>query len=167
MAIAIEARIYSAEAPRDILEVDFAPIPELPISGGCGYSLEAAVNVDKFDRTVSHAVPFDAVAVEYTSVENILYEEYVIRRSDGDIYSEIQWTLLTQQCTSHLIRIFDKLAYEMLALPDREYSALKDQWEGPNSFGPPLFDVKHHMEEREARPRRYEAHYWFDVTTMF
>ena len=168
MAREIEApRISSVESARNILAADFKSLGgELPIRGGWGYSQEDTVIIDKNDPIVPSGIPFDGVEIEYIFVEKRIYKELIIFRPPEERFAGIKWKLLKQRSTEHKQRSYDVLSFEVTALPSKDFEELKAEWEGPDGYGSPGFDVDAHFSKRDAKTIRYVAEYWFDVTSF-
>lgn len=113
--------ITSKESPREILAADFKSLcGGLPIRGGWGYTKSEACIIDKNDPLVDPALPFDGVGVEYVFVEKRIYEEMIIFRLDGEKFSGLRWNLLEQSLLHEAGRSFDKLVFEITALPEND-----------------------------------------------
>ncbi len=160
-------RLRSKESPREILAADFKSLCELPIRGGWGYTLDDAVIIDKNDPAAPQGMPFDGVSLEYVFVEKRICEELIIFRPKGDRYSGIKWNLLRQELTSHNGRSYDVLEFEVTALPDKDWEELKAEWEGPNGYASPAFDIDGHIKKRDSRTIRYVTKYYFDITSFY
>ena len=160
-------RITSSETPRQVIARDFKSLRgELPIRGGWGYTIEDAVIIDKNDPAVSKVIPFDGVGLEYIFAEKRIYEELVISRPLNGRFSGIRWELLRQNLQNHDEgRAFDFLVFEITAFPDRDFAALKAEWETQSTNAD--FDIMAHAAKREGKIVRYERDYWFDITSFF
>ena len=160
--------IKSAETPREILAADFKSLGgELPIHGGWGYSREDAVVIDKDDPVVSKGIPFDGVGIEHIFVEKRIYEELIIFRSEDSRYSGIKWNLLEQRLTSYENRTYDVLSFEITAIPDADWEALKSEWESNNGFQASESKLKAHEKKRNEKTICYTTEYWFDITSFY
>ena len=146
---------------------DFKSIGELPIQGGWEYTIEDAVVIDRNDPIVSKVLPFDGVGIEYVFVEKRIYEELIIFREKHKQYSGIEWDLLEQGLAHRNNRSYDKLIFEVTALPDKDWEELKAEWEGPDGFISTDFDEDAHIQKRDSRTIRYITEYWFDITSFF
>lgn len=167
MAIEINApRLRTSESPRDILAADFKSLGELPIRGGWGYVVDDAVIIDKNDPVVPYGSPFDGVGLEYLFVEKRIYEELIVFRPVDDRYSGICWNLLKQELTTYGNRSLDVLTFEVTALPEKDWEALKEEWESPSGNGSPGFDTDAHLQKRDSRTIRYVTQYFFDITSF-
>jgi len=160
-------RIRSEESPREILANDFKSVGEMPIRGGWGYTLDDAVIIDKNDPVVLKGVPFDGVGLERIFLEKRTYEELIIFRPQDDRYSGINWKLVQQTVTDHNHRTYDVLKVEITAFPDKDWEELKAEWEGPNGYGSPGFDLEAHNEKRDSRMIRYITEGYFDITSFY
>lgn len=159
-------RLSSKESPREILAADFKSLPELPIRGGWGYTLDEAVIIDKHDSAAPQGIPFDGVGLEYVFVEKRIYEELIIFRPKDDGYSGIKWNLLRQGLASKNGRTYDVLEFEVTAIPDKDWNELKTEWEGPDGFSSPTFDSDGHIKKKDSRTIRYVTKYFFDITSF-
>jgi len=160
-------RIISKLSPREILANNFKMLGEIPIQGGWGYTLDDAVIIDKNDPVIPKGIPFDGVGLEYIFVEKRIYEELIIFRPQNDRYSGIRWNMLRQELTSHNDRLYDVLTFEVTALPDKDWHELKAEWEGPNGYGAPGFDVHVHTKKRDSKTIRFVTEYYFDITSFY
>lgn len=159
--------IDSEETPRQLFVDIFKSIPELPIHGGWGYSLEDAVIIDKSDPIVSQGLPFDGVGIEYIFVEKRIYCELIVYRPKDDRYSGIQWKPILQKLMEIGVRKYDVLTFDVTALSDKNWEILKAEWEGPNGYCSPDFNKEEHFKRREALSIHYVAEYWFDITSFY
>jgi hypothetical protein len=161
-------QIATKEAPRDVLAADFKSLGAgLPISGGWGYTKEDACIVNKNDPHADPSLPFDGIAVERLFVEKRIYEEMIIFRPDGETFSGIHWELLEQNLVKEAGRSFDRLLFEITALLDNDWQALKAEFEGPNGHGSPDFDMLAHAKKRQEKTVRLTREYWFDITSFY
>ena len=159
--------ISSIETPRDILSADFKSLSgRLPISGGWGYTQADACIIDKNDPLVDPLRPFDLVGFEYIFVEKRIYEEMIIFRPDGEQFSGIEWNLLEQESLDDGGRRFDRLNFEITAFLDSDWQELKSDFEGPQGYGHPDFDLEGHGKKRSEKMLRFTREFWFDVTTF-
>lgn len=162
-------RISSFESPRQIIAEDFK-LP-LPIFGGWGYTKDDAAIIvkPKIDKIVNKSMPFNGIEIEYVFVEKRIYEELIIFRPEGEKFSGITWKLLLQELIERKSdeRVYDKLTFEITALPDNDFEELKAEWEGPEGFRNPNFDNEAHEKKREERTLRYVREYWFDITSFY
>lgn len=160
--------VKSEESPRKILAVDFKSLRgELPISGGWGYSQADACIIDKNDSLLPPSIPFDGVGVEYVFVEKRIYEEMIIFRPDGEKFSGIKWNLQKQSTLHEEGRVFDKLLFEITALPDSDWDELKTEFDGPQGYGHPKFDVEAHERKYQEKMVRFTREFWFDITSFY
>ena len=162
-------RISSFELPRQIITEHFK-LP-LPISGGWGYTKDDVVIIvkPKIDPIVNKSMPFDGIGIEYVFVEKRIYEELIIFRPEGERFSDISWKLLRQELIERESddRVYDKLTFEITALPNNDFEELKAEGKGPEGFKNPSFDIEAHEKKREERTLRYVREYWFDITSFY
>lgn len=160
--------ITSKESPREILAADFKSLRGgLPIRGGWGYTKSDACIVDKNDPLVDPALPFDGVGVEYVFVEKRIYEEMIIFRLDGEKFSGLRWNLLEQSLLHEAGRSFDKLVFEITALPENDWEELRAEFEGPQGHWTPDFDEEVHERKRQEKMLRFTREFWFDITSFY
>ena len=126
-----------------------------------------AVIIDKDDPVVSKGIPFDGVGIEHIVVEKRIYEELIIFRSEDSRYSGIEWNLLEQRLTSYEDRTYDVLSFEITAIPDGDWEALKAEWESNNGFQASESELKAHEKKRNEKTIRYTTEYWFDITSFY
>lgn len=157
--------IRSKETPREIIEKDFKIY--LPIRGGWGYTKDDACIIDKNDPIVNPALPFNGVSLEYIFVEKRIYEEMIIFRGEKEKFAGIRWEILKQNLTSDGDRHFDQLIFEITAFREKDWDALKAEWEGPNGHESPDFDFAAHEKKRQDRIIRLTREFWFDITSFF
>jgi hypothetical protein len=139
----------------------------LPIRGGWGYTKSDACIIDKNDPLVDPTLPFDGVGVEYVFVEKRIYEEMIIFRLDGEKFSGLRWNLLEQSLLHEAGRSFDKLVFEITALPENDWEELKAEFEGPQGHGIPGFDEVVHERKRQEKMLRFTREFWFDITSFY
>ncbi len=154
----------SSPAPRQVILEDFEI--DLPIDGGWGFSQEDACIIDANDPTVSKVIPFNGASIEHVFVEKRIYEQLIVSRPHGDRFSGISWNLLSQSLFRDGDRCYDVLEFEVEALPDQAWETLKAEWEGPEGYGHPDFDVDAHNARREEKTVRFESTFWFDITSF-
>lgn len=160
--------IKSLESPRDILAADFKSLRGgLPIRGGWGYTQADACIIDKNDPLVDPSLPFDGVGMEYIFVEKRIYEEMIVFRPDGEKFSEIKWNLLEQNLIHDAGMHFDRLVFEITAFRDNDWEDLKLEFEGPQGYGHPDFDLEDHKEKRQEKMVRFTREFWFDITSFY
>ena len=159
--------LRTLDSPRELLAGHFKSIGELPIRGGWGYSREDAVVIDRDDPIVPRDQPFDGVDIEYVFIEKRTFEELIIFRPKGRQFSGIRRELIDQRTVVDNGRRYDVLRFDVTALPDADWDALKAEWEGPDGIQSPDFDHEAHQRRREAATIHYVAEYWFDITSFF
>ena len=157
--------IQSYDSPREIIAEDFNI--DLPIRGGWGYAQDDACIIDKHDPTVDPTLPFNGVAVERVFVEKRIYEEMIVFRPNGERFSGIRWNLLKQKLLQDGDNVFDKLVFEVTAFTESDWEELKAEWEGPDGFGSPHFDVVAHNKKRNARMIRLTKEFWFEISSFY
>lgn len=160
-------RIRSKESPREILAAHFKSLGTLPIHGGWGYTLDDAVIIDKNDPVVPKEIPFDGVGLEYIFVGKRIYEELIIMRPENDIYAGIKWKLLRQELLNHDGKSYDRLIFEVTAIPDKDWQELKAEWEGSNGHTSQDFDIDGHLKKRDSKTIRYVTEYYFDINSFY
>ena len=160
-------RLDTDELPRPLFIEIYKSIPELPIRGGWGYSMEDAVIIDKNDPIVSIGIPFDGVSIEYIFVEKRIYCELIVFRPKNDRYSGINWKLIKQELREINDRRYDVLAFDVTALRDRDFATMKAEWEGLNGYKSPGFNKEDHFKKHEALSIHYIAEYWFDISSFY
>lgn len=169
MATEISVRqLATRESPRQILREDFSSFPDLPIQGGWGYDEETAVIIDKNDPSVPKGVPFNGVSIEYAFADRRLWEELIIFRAKGSKLAGIRKTLVEQRLTSGSRGdTYDVLKFQVTALPEEDWEALKAAWEGPEGFQSPNFNHEAHMQRHEAATVTFVAEYWFEISSFY
>ena len=160
--------VKSKKSPRQVIAADFEPRgSELPIKGGWGYSKDEACIIDKFDPAVDPNVPFNGIGIEYIFVEKRIYEEMIICRPSGDEFAGIKWELIRQELITDKDKKYDKLLFEISAFPEKDWEELKAEYEGPNGYGNPNFDLEAHEKKRQQRMIKITREFWFDITSFF
>ena len=157
--------IESEESPREILATDFKL--SLPIRGGWGYSQADACVIDKNDPSVDPSFPFNGVGVEHAFVEKRIYEEMIIFREPGEKFSGIKWKPQGQELHSDKERVFDRLVFEITAIPENDWEELKAEFEGPRGYKHPDFDIEAHERKRKEKAVSFTREFWFDITSYY
>lgn len=103
----------------------------------------------------------------YVFVEKRIYEEMIIFRLDGEKFSGLRWNLMEQSLLQEAGRYFDKLVFEITALPENDWEELKAEFEGPQGHGPPGFDEVVHERKRQEKVLRFTREFWFDITSFY
>ena len=161
-------KIKSKKPPREILNEHFDSLGgELPIRGGWGYTKEDACIIDKNDPLVDRSLPFDWVGIQNVFVEKRIYEEMIIFRPEDERFSGIQWDLQEQSHIQENDKHFDRLIFEITALHENEWEELKTEYEGPQGYGHPEFDVEAHERRRQEKTVRITREFWFDITSFY
>ena len=160
--------VKTKQSPRKIIAEHFEPPGNtLPIRGGWGYSKKDACIIDKFDPIVDRSVPFNGISIEYIFVEKRIYEEMIVCRPEGDEFSGIKWELIRQELVTDGDRKFDKLIFEITAIPEKDWEELKAEYEGPNGVESPHFNQEAHEKKRQEKMIRITREFWFDITSFF
>jgi len=169
MPIAIAAPKISLDIPpRKLLAVAFENFGGiLPIKGGWGYNQEDAVIINKNDPIISQDEPFDGVAIEYRFADLRPIVELIILRSENDRFRGIDSERIEQRLISVGAKSYDVLTFNVTALPEKDWNALKAEWEGPNGIKSSDFDKDAHSQKRDSKTICYTATYWFDITSFF
>lgn len=158
------SNLITRESPREIIFEDFKI--DLPITGGWGYDFETACVIDKNDSTVSKAIPFNGVSVEYVFVEKRIYEEMIIFREAGDKYSGIRWDLGKQELLFKDDKAFDKLIFNVIGFSDEVWDELTGRFEQLKTSGKlhllPELDAY-----RESKACRFTREFYFDITSFY
>ena len=137
----------------------------LPIRGGWGYSQADACVIDKNDPSVDPSLPFNGVGVEYIFAEKRIYEEMIIFREPGERFSGIKWSRQEQSVFPKGGRVFDKLVFEITAFPENDWEELKAEFEGPQGYSHPDFDMEAHEKKRQEKVSNFTREFWFDITS--
>lgn len=164
-ALAPLSRVSSDDPPRKVLADHFQSVGELPIAGGWGYSAEDACVIVKDDPAALPGLEFDGRRVQSVFVEKRIYEEMIVSRPEGHKFSGIGWNLIRQEGYRGEGRTFDKLTFEVTAFPDKDWEELKTEWEGPNGYESPNFNLAAHQRKRAERKLRLVREFWFDITS--
>jgi hypothetical protein len=150
---------------REVLKDDFKSIPELPISGGWGYTIDEAIIIDKHDPIVSTVLPFDGVGIEYAIVEKRLFEELIIFRPKGEKWGHIKWILKEQKTHTKNEKIYDYLVFSVKAHSPTDYLILEDEIK--NGLTNDSFDILAYEERFEKLFCHTTTEYWFDITSFY
>ena len=138
---------------------------EMPIKGGWGYSKEDATIIDKFDPVVDQNVPFDGINLEYIFARYRAYLEMITFRDEDKRFSGIDLKLDTQRLIQDDNGTYDKLIFNITALPDKDFEELKNEWE--NNFDSDTFDEDAHWKKREERTVHFQREYWFEISSFY
>jgi hypothetical protein len=160
--------INTTESPKFILESDFTSLRgRLPIAGGWGYSKEDACVIDKNHPDLDPSEPFDGVGVEYIFVQYRTYEEMIVTRRDDERFSGIGFKLIKQSLLQDNGRTYEKIDFEITAFTDKDWEELKEEYEGPNGYNSPDFDLEMHDKKRREKMIKFESECWFDITSFY
>ena len=140
---------------------------DFPISGGWGYGSGDCVVIDKNDPVVPKGLPFDGVSIEYDFFLKRCYAELIIFRHPRDRFSGIEYDLIRQNLKEIDGRKFDVLKCKVTALLDRDWEALKHDWESNDGYKDDEEGREKHLEERHLRTCSYETECWFDITSFY
>jgi hypothetical protein len=160
-------RLNTNDLPREVFVEIYKSIPELPIRGGWGYSMEDAVIIDKNDPIVSKVLPFNGITIEHIFVEKRIYCELIVYQPKDDRYSGINWKPILQELREINDKHYDVLTFDVTALHDRDFEMMKAIWGGPNGYGSQGFNEKEHFKKHAALAIHYVAEYWFDITSFY
>jgi hypothetical protein len=160
-------RLNTNDLPREVFVEIYKSIPELPIRGGWGYSMEDAVIIDKNDPIVFKVLPFNGITIEHIFVEKRIYCELIVYQPKDDRYSGINWKPILQELREINDKHYDVLTFDVTALHDKDFAMMKAVWEGPNGYGSQGFDQKEHFKKHAALEIHYVAEYWFDITSFY
>ena len=127
-------------SPREAMDIYLGP--DIPVRGGWGYSPEDACIIDKNDPIIDpdDPMPFYGVGFEKIFVERRIYMELITFRPEAERHSGIQWIMLSQSLMRHEGKPHDHLEYQVTAHEDKDWLALKEEFEGPNGISHPDFD---------------------------
>lgn len=158
------SQLLTKESPRQIIFEDFKI--DLPIAGGWGYDFESACVIDKNDSTVSQAIPFNGVSIEYVFVEKRIYEEMIIFREAHEKFSGIRWELEKQELLFQRDKPYDKLIFNVVGFTDEVWTELTTRFEGLKNTGKlellPELDAY-----RESKAYKFVREYYFDITSFY
>lgn len=158
------SQLLTKESPRQIIFEDFKI--DLPITGGWGYGFETACVIDKSDATVSKAIPFNGVSVEYVFVEKRIYEEMIIFRQAHEKYSGIRWELRTQELLFKDDKPYDKLVFNVVGFTDEVWNELTTRFEEIKNSG--KLDLLPELDTyRESKAFKFTKEYYFDITSFY
>ena len=157
-------QLITKESPRQIIFEDFKI--DLPITGYWGYEIESACIIDKNDSTVSKAMPFDGVGIEYVFVEKRIYEEMIIFRGDDEKYSGIRWALDKQELISRDSKHYDKLIFNIVGFTDKVWDELTNRGEEIQKSG--KLELMTELDAyRESRALRLTREFYIDITSFY
>ena len=140
--------------------------PNLPISGGWGYTQADAIIFVRSQFPIPAFVP-RFVSLEYQIVQKIIYEELIIFRAKDSQFSGIDKKCNRSILIDDGVRVYDLLEFDITCWSDWHWDLLKQEWE-ENNFGMrPGFDREAHAAKRDASQIRYERKFWFNITDVF
>ena len=158
------SNLITQESPRQIILEDFKI--DLPINGGWGYSFETACVIDKNDSTVSKAIPFNGVSVEYVFVEKRIYEEMIIFREAHEKYSGIRWDLEKQELIFQNEKPYDKLTFNVVGFTDEVWNELTARFEDLKNKN--RLDLLPELDAyRESKAYKFTREFYFDITSFY
>jgi hypothetical protein len=154
-------------SPREAMDVYIGP--DIPVRGGWGYSAEDACIIDKNDAIIDpdDPMPFYGVGFEKIFVERRIYMELITFRPEAERHSGIKWKMLRQSLAHHEGKPHDHLEYQVTAHEDKDWNALKEEWEGPEGFVHPDFDQEEHLKRRKASMKTFEMEFWFEISSFY
>ena len=123
--------------------------------------------VDRHHPKIDTSIPFNGVEIEHKFVLARLCEELIVHRDVGEKCAGINWKLLGQQLVSDGLRHYDHLRVEVTAFAEKDWLALKDEFEAARLAEFQDFDLETHLRKRERLAQRFEQEYWFDVTSFY
>ena len=160
-------RINLEKTPRELISGDYISFDEIPISGGWGYTKEGAVVIDKEDPVVPKNAAFDGIGIEYLFVERRIQEELNLFESGKGKYTGFEWDLLEQRLVFDGNRKYDVLMFEVSAIQEREWHALKNELDGHAELQRAKSGVDSCNSRRIKKLIRYRTEYWFDITSFY
>ena len=154
-------------SPREAMDV--YPGPDIPVRGGWGYSAEDACIIDKNDAIIDpdDPMPFYGVGFEKIFVERRIYMELITFRPEAERHSGIQWNMLSQSLMRHEGKPHDHLEYQVTAHEDKDWLALKEEFEGPNGISHPDFDQEEHFKKHNASMKTFRMEFWFEISSFY
>jgi hypothetical protein len=159
-----EYKLHTRETPRQIILEDFNL--DLPIKGGWGYSLEDACIIDKNDSSVSQAIPFNGVSIEYVFVEKRLYEEMVVFRTGDERFGGIRWELDEQRINQYDGKPYDRLIFNVTAYHESIWDQLTSRFDAIKKG-----ESNETLDELEiyrlSKIQSFKREYFFDIASFF
>ena len=157
-------KLITKEPPRQIIFEDFKI--DLPIKGGWGYDLATACIIDKNDPTVSKAISFNGVEIEYIFVEKRIYEEMIIFREDDEKYAGIRWDLEKQELIFDQDKPYDKLIFNIVGFTDQVWDELTSRFEEIQKNG--KVELMSELDAyRQSKALRLTREFYFDISSFY
>ena len=157
-------QLVTKESPRQIIFEDFKL--DLPIKGGWGYDFETACIIDKNDPTLSSAMPFNGIDIEYVFIEKRIYEEMIIFRRNDEKYSGIRWNLETQEMLLNQDKPYDKLVFNIVGFKDEVWNELTSRFQEIQQSGK-LELIAELDAYRELKALRLVREFYFDISSFY
>lgn len=164
----------TVESPRQILEEDYYSKIEnslyggsIPISGGWGYTQETSVIIDKYDPVVNQSMPFSGVEIEYSFIEQRIYEELIIFKPPKYKFHGIRWKQLDQKLLNIDQRLYDYHRYFVVGHLGEDWNYLKNIYMENNGFKDDPDGLENHLIEKNELAYCYHTDYWFDITSFY
>jgi hypothetical protein len=134
--------------------------PELPISGGWGYTLEDACVIEVEDS-------WEGISLEKEFAKRRIMEEMIVRREPDESFMGIEWWQEMQSLHGSDGRFYDRLEFTVSGIPRQDWLRLKEEYEGPQGVASEGFDRKAHQARRQACTVRVQREFWFDITNFY
>ena len=138
---------------------------EMPITGGWGYDKDSAVIIDKFDPIVNQNLPFNGIQLEYIFARFRAYLELVLSRDKSDRFMIEDTTLEEQTLIHDETKVYDKMIFNVSALPLKDFMDLKNEWESNCDLK--TFDEEAHFKKRIEKTITVQREYWFEISSFY
>jgi hypothetical protein len=61
----------------------------------------------------------------------------------------------------------DHLEYQVTAHEDKDWLALKEEFEGPEGISHPDFDQEEHFQRHKASMKTFNMQFWFEISSFY
>ena len=151
--------------PRKVLQQHFPrTADECNFSGGWGYDVEHATIVKEFDPEINPHKRFEGVSLEYAFVDKRIWEELVHSRPMDERFQGFSYITVAQYLCDMDGILHDHLIVAVRAFLEKDWYALKADWQNHNEYKNDPEGRKKHIARRDAAQIIYRTEYWFNIS---
>ena len=153
--------------PREILQQHFPlTADECNFSGGWGYDVEDATIVKEFDPEINPHKRFEGVSLEYAFVDKRIWEELVHSKPADERFQGFHYITVAQELCDVNSILHDHLIVAVRAFLEKDWYALKADWQNHNEYKNDPEGRKKHIARRKAAQIIYRTEYWFNISNF-
>ena len=151
--------------PREVLQQHFPlTADECNFSGGWGYDAAHATIVKEFDPEINPHKRFDGISLEYAFVDKRIWEELVHSRPMDERFQGFSYITVAQDLCDMDGILHDHLVVAVRAFLEKDWYALKADWQNHNEYKNDPEGRKKHIARRDAAQVIYRTEYWFNIS---